>query len=58
MITNRSYSSVFIEEEDWTRYKQTPRANSENLADKHNKKLGTLIGSARPRTVRTRGTDR
>jgi hypothetical protein len=31
----------------WTRYKQTPRANSENLANKHNKKLGTLICSAR-----------
>jgi hypothetical protein len=47
MIANRSYSSVFIEEGGWTRYKQTPRANSVNLANKHSKKLGTLIGSAR-----------
>jgi hypothetical protein len=31
----------------WTHYKQTPRANSENLANKHSKKLGTLIYSAR-----------
>jgi hypothetical protein len=47
MITNRTYSSVFIEEGGWTRYKQTPRANFVNLANKHSKKLGTLIGSAR-----------
>jgi hypothetical protein len=29
------------------RYKQTPRANFVNLANKHSKKLGTLIGSTR-----------
>jgi hypothetical protein len=57
IITNRSYTSVFIEEGGWTHYKQTPRANSENLANKHSKKLGTLICSARVRTVRTRGAD-
>jgi hypothetical protein len=39
----------------WTRYKQTPRANSENLANKHSKKLGTLICSARVQTVRPQG---
>ena len=47
MITNRPYTSVFIEEGGWTRYKQTSRVNSENLANKHSKKLGTLICSAR-----------
>jgi hypothetical protein len=36
----------------WTRYKQTHRANSVNLANNHSKKLETLIGSARARTVR------
>jgi hypothetical protein len=58
MITNRSYTSVFIEEGGWTRYKQTPRVNSENLANKHSKKLGTLICSARAQTVRPTGADR
>jgi hypothetical protein len=58
MITNRSYSSVFIEEWGWTRYKQIPRANSVNLANKHNKKLETLIGSTRTQIVRTTDTDR
>jgi hypothetical protein len=52
MITNQPYSSVFIEEGGWTRYKQTLRANSENLANKYSKKLETLIDSARARTVR------
>jgi hypothetical protein len=67
MITNRSYTSVFIEEGGWTRYKQTPRANTANFVNKHDKKLGTLICSARadhlahmrglsgPRTVRLQG---
>jgi hypothetical protein len=32
---------------DWTRYKQTPRANSVNLINKHSNKLGTLIRSTR-----------
>jgi hypothetical protein len=31
----------------WTRYKQTPRANPANFVNKHGKKLGTLICSAR-----------
>jgi hypothetical protein len=53
MITNRSYSSVFIEERGWTHYKQTSRANFVNLANKHSKKLRTLIGFARVRTVWT-----
>jgi hypothetical protein len=39
----------------WTRYKQTPRANSVNLANKHSKKLGILFVSAHTRTVRTVG---
>jgi hypothetical protein len=47
MITNRLYSSVFIEDGGWTRHKQTLRANSVNLVNKHNKKLGTLICYAR-----------
>jgi hypothetical protein len=58
MITNRSYTSLFIEEGVWTLYKQTSRANSENLANKHSKKLGTLICSAHARTVRPTGADR
>jgi hypothetical protein len=47
MITNRLYTSVFIEEGGWTRYKQTRRANPMNFINKHSKKLGTLICSAR-----------
>jgi hypothetical protein len=47
MITNWTYSSIFIEEGGWTHYTQTLRANSENLANKHSKKPGTLICSAR-----------
>ena len=47
IITNRPYTSVFIEEGGWTRYKQTPRANPANFINKHGKKLGTLICSAR-----------
>jgi hypothetical protein len=58
MITNWSYTSLFIEEGGWTLYKQTSRANSENLANKHSKKLGTLICSAHARTVRPTGADR
>ena len=42
----------------WTRYKQTPQANSENLANKHSKKLGTLIYSTHTRTIRPTGADR
>jgi hypothetical protein len=51
-MLNRSYSSVFIEEGGWTRYKQISWANSANLANNYSKKLGTLTGSARARTVR------
>jgi hypothetical protein len=58
MITNRPYTSLFIEEGGWTLYKQTSRANSENLANKHSKKLGTLICSMHARTVRPTGADR
>ena len=47
MIFNRAYSSVFIEEGGWTRYKQISRVNSANLANNHSKKLGTLTDSAR-----------
>jgi hypothetical protein len=43
----------------WTCYKQTPRVNSENLANKHSKKLGTLICSARvDRLAHRRGPSR
>jgi hypothetical protein len=38
--------------------KQTYRANSVNFVNKHSKKLGTLIYSARVRTVRSTGADR
>jgi hypothetical protein len=51
MIFNRAYSSVFIEEGGWTRYKQISRVNSANLANNNSKKLGTLIGYAHARTV-------
>ena len=46
-MINRPYSSVFIEEGGWTRYKQIPRTNSVNLANNCSKKLKTLIGSTR-----------
>jgi hypothetical protein len=58
MMINRSYSSIFIEEGGWTRYKQIHLANSVNLANNCSKKLGTLIGSAHVRTVRTTDADR
>jgi hypothetical protein len=48
---NRSYTSVFIEEGDWTLYKLISRANSANLANNRSTKLGTLIYSAYARTV-------
>jgi hypothetical protein len=52
IITNRPFTSVFIEEGDWTHYKQTPRANPANFV----KKLGTLICSARAdRSAHRRG---
>jgi hypothetical protein len=52
MITNRLYTSVFIEEGGWTLYKLISRANSTNLANNRSTKLGTLICSAHARTVR------
>jgi hypothetical protein len=53
MLFNWPYSSIFIEEGGWTRYKLISRVNSVNLANNCSKKLGTLIDSARARTVRT-----
>jgi hypothetical protein len=58
MITNRPYTSVFIEEGGWTLYKLISRANSANLANNRSTKLGTLICSAHARTVRPTGADR
>ena len=55
---NRSYSSIFIEEGGWIRYKLISRVNSANLANKTCKKLGTLTDFARARTVRTTSEDR
>jgi hypothetical protein len=52
IITNRSYTSVFIEG-GWTLYKLIFRANFANLANNRSTKLGTLICSAHARTVRT-----
>jgi hypothetical protein len=52
---NRSYTSVFIEEGDWTLYKLISRANSANLANNRSTKLGTLIYSAYARTVWPQG---
>ena len=43
-MINQLYSSVFIEEGGWTRYKQISRVNSANNCSK---KLGTLTDSAR-----------
>ena len=58
MITNRPYTSLFIEEGGWTLYTTEFRANSANLANKHSTKLETLIYSAHARTVRPTGADR
>jgi hypothetical protein len=58
MITNRSYTSLFIEEGGWTLYTTDFRANSTNLANNHSTKLGTLICPAHARTVRPTGADR
>jgi hypothetical protein len=55
---NRSYSSIFIEDGGWTRYKLISQVNLANLANNRSKKLETLIGSARARTVRTTSADR
>jgi hypothetical protein len=54
MITNRSYTSVFIEE-GLDLYKLIVRANSVNLANNRSTKLGTLICYAHARTVRPQG---
>jgi hypothetical protein len=58
LITNRPYASLFIEEGGWTLYTTGLRANSADIANKHSTKLGTLIYSARARTVRPTGADR
>jgi hypothetical protein len=55
MITNRPYTSLFIEEGGWTLYKLIFRVNSANLANNRSTKLGTLICSAHARTVRPQG---
>jgi hypothetical protein len=57
MITNRPYTSLFIEEGGWTLYTTEFRANSEDLANKHSTKLGTLNYSGHARTVRPTGAD-
>jgi hypothetical protein len=57
MITNRPYTSLFIEEEGWTLYTIDFRANSANLANNRSTKLGTLICSAHARTFRPTGVD-
>ena len=57
LMINRTYSSIFIEEGGWTRYKLISWANLVNLANNCSKKLGTLIGSTRARTVRTTSAD-
>jgi hypothetical protein len=48
----------FIEEGGWTLYTTGFRANSADIANKHSTKHGTLIYSARARTVRPTGADR
>jgi hypothetical protein len=58
IITNRSYTSLFIEEGGWTLYTTEFRANFANLANNRSTKLGTLIYYAHARTVRPTGTDR
>jgi hypothetical protein len=58
MITNRPYTSLFIEEGGWTLYKLISRANSANLANNRSTKLGTLICSAHARAVWPTGVDR
>jgi hypothetical protein len=57
MITNWPYTSVFIEEGDWTLYKLISRANCANLANNRSTKLGTLICSTHARTVWPTGVD-
>jgi hypothetical protein len=57
MITNRPYTSLFIEEGGWTLYTTEFRANSANLANNRSTKLETLIYSAHARTVRSTGAD-
>jgi hypothetical protein len=55
MITNRPYTSLFIEEGGWTLYTTDFRANSANIANNRSTKLETLICSAHARTVRPTG---
>ena len=58
IITNRPYTSLYIEKGGWTLYTTGFRVNSANLANKHSTKLGTLNCSAHARTVRPTGADR
>jgi hypothetical protein len=57
-MINRLYSSIFIEEGGWTRYKPISRVNSANLANNRSKKLGTLTNHVHARTVRTTSANR
>jgi hypothetical protein len=52
ILTNRPYTSLFIEEGAWTLYTTDFRANSANLANNRSTKLGTIIYSEHARTVR------
>jgi hypothetical protein len=57
MITNRSYTSPFIEEGGWTLYTTDFRANSANLAKNRRTKLEIIICYAHSWTVRPTGAD-
>jgi hypothetical protein len=52
MITNRPYTSLFIEEGGWTLYTTDFRANSANIANNRSTKLETPICSVYARTLR------
>jgi hypothetical protein len=58
LLTNRPYTSLFIEEGGWILYTTEFRANSANLANNRSTKLETLNCSAHARTVRPTGADR
>jgi hypothetical protein len=57
IITNRPYTSLFVEEGGWTLYTTDFRANFTNLANNRSTKLGTLICYAYARTVRPTSAD-
>jgi hypothetical protein len=58
MITNRPYTSLFIEEGGLDPLQTNFRANPANLTNNHSTKLGTLICSVLAWTVRPTGADR